>query len=72
MSLSAVGNYFRALREAQPGLTQARLGKLVGVTDIAIGKIERGLSEPKSGLLARLVRVLRANPADVIDLLSNP
>ena len=47
----------RESREAR-GLTQERLGELVGKSPSYIGQIERGLSFPSIPVLARLVEVL--------------
>ena len=44
-------------------VTQAEIGKQVGVTGQAVGLWEQGKSEPKLAVIARLAVVLRTDPA---------
>jgi len=67
MSLTATGAYLKRLREAA-GLSRLGLSKMVDTSDSQIIRIERG-EETRASLLARIIKVLDANPADVNELL---
>lgn len=69
MSLPATGAYLKRLRE-DAGLSRLGLSKKVDTSDSQIIRIEQG-QETRGSLLARIIRVLEANPGDVIELLAS-
>lgn len=52
-----MGNNIRTLREQQ-GLSQAALARKLGVCQQAVGKWERGISDPKWSLAPQLADAL--------------
>ncbi len=70
MSLAAFGAYIKALREKQQGLTQGKLGELVGVAGNTVYRIEAGRQEPETTQLAALLTILGGRIKDVRKLLS--
>lgn len=44
------------------GLTQEKLGELIGVSKVAISNYERGEAQPKMEKLSKLVEVLKLTP----------
>lgn len=52
-----MGNNIRTLRERQ-GLSQAALARKLGVCQQAVGKWERGISDPKWSLAPQLADAL--------------
>ena len=70
MGMKAVGVYLKTLREHRR-LSQAALGRLVGVGSAQIFRIEDGNSEPRATILAAVATVLGADSATVIDLLAD-
>ena len=67
MSLPALGAYLKRLRE-DAGLSRLGLSKLVNTSDSQIIRIEQG-QETRGSLLAKIIKVLNANPEDVVNLL---
>ena len=59
-------NNVRVLREAA-GLTQTKLADKVGVTQQAVGKWERGESDPQWDLAPKLAKVLRCAIDDLFE-----
>jgi recombination protein RecT len=62
---AAFGAYVRRLR-TDAGITQAQLGQGVGVSDKAVGKLERGESMPNSDLVLAVARFLSVHPDDLL------
>ena len=62
-------NNVRVLREAA-GLTQSKLAAEVSVTQQAVGKWERGESDPQWDLAPRLAKVLRCAIGDLFEPIS--
>ena len=52
-----IGKFISACRK-EKGLTQARLGELLGVTDRAVSKWETGKSMPDSSIMLELCGIL--------------
>ena len=50
----------------EKGLTQAELGELLGITDRAVSKWERGISMPDSGIMLDLCRILGISVEDLL------
>ena len=61
----STGENIRRLREGA-GLTQAELGKRVGVSQSMIAQIERGRKEPSLALCRELVEALECRIGDII------
>ena len=55
-----------ASRRKGKGLTQAELGELLGITDRAVSKWERGISMPDSGIMLELCRILGISVEDLL------
>lgn len=70
MSLPATGAYLKRLRE-DAGMSRLALSKKVETSDSQIIRIESG-QETRGSLLAKIIKVLKANADDVIDLLTSP
>lgn len=58
-------NRIKECRKSE-GLSQAELGKLIGLTDKAIGHYEKGIREPKLATLEKLADALSVNPAYLV------
>jgi transcriptional regulator with XRE-family HTH domain len=69
MSLEATGAYLKRLRE-EARLSKLGLSRMVHTSDSQIIRIESG-NETRGSLLANIIRVLGANPEDVVLLLSS-
>ena len=67
MSLTATGAYLKRLRE-EAGFSRLGLSKKVCTSDSQIIRIEQG-QETRGSLLAKIVKVLDANPNDIIEML---
>lgn len=71
MNMRAAGAYLKKLREAQKGLTQSKLGELVGVSGNTIYRIEAGRQEPEGRQLAFLLTLLHGQIEHFQQLLTN-
>lgn len=69
MGLEAFGAYIRTLRTKR-GLTQGKLGSLIGVAGNTVYRIEAGRQEPETTQLASLLTTLGGRIKDVQRLLS--
>lgn len=65
MKKTTLGSLIRSLRK-QNDLTQAALAELVGVTDKAVSKWERGISYPDISLFPKLAGVLGVTSDDLL------
>ena len=65
MDLVKIGRFIAECRKAQ-GLTQARLAEMLGITDRAVSKWERGKSLPDSSIMLALCRILQINVNDLL------
>jgi transcriptional regulator with XRE-family HTH domain len=65
-ALATFGRRVRALR-SERALTEADLGKLVGITDWAVQKLECGQTDVQLGTLLRLARALDVKPSELVD-----
>ena len=57
---------FIAERRKSLGLTQARLGEMLGITDRAVSKWERGISLPDSSIMLELCGILKITVNDLL------
>ncbi len=60
-----IGNFIASLRKEQ-GLTQAQLAEMLGITDRAVSKWERGRSLPDSSLMLELCEILKINVNELL------
>lgn len=65
LDIIKLGAFIRACRTAK-AMTQQELGDLVGISNKAVSKWERGLSFPDITLLPRLARVLEVTVGEII------
>ena len=65
MDLVKVGQFIAGRRKAL-GLTQAQLAEMLGITDRAVSKWERGLSLPDSSIMLELCRILQISVNDLL------
>lgn len=70
MGMKAAGAYLKTLREHRR-LSQAALGRLVGVGSAQIFRIEEGSVEPRAPILAAVSLSLGADPQTIMELLAN-
>lgn len=61
------GEYIYKLR-TEKGLSQAKLGKMLGVSDKAVSKWENGKAKPHVDMLKKLANVLDASFDDMLDM----
>jgi len=54
------------------GCTQKQLAEMIGITDKAVSKWERGINYPDLSLLEPLARVLETSVADLLGLEDSP
>jgi transcriptional regulator with XRE-family HTH domain len=64
--IESLGENIKSAREAS-GLTQAELGKLIGVTGVAIMRYEKGLREPKLETLQKIASALKVDIYSLAD-----
>lgn len=64
--LESLGENIKSAREAS-GLTQTELGKLIGVTGVAIMRYEKGLREPKLETLQKIASALKVDIYSLTD-----
>lgn len=64
MSEAAMGAYIQVIRDYRD-MTQEELGELVGFTGRSISEWETGKTSPKSNILAKIVEIIQADPAEV-------
>lgn len=57
---------FIAERRREIGLTQMQLGEMLGITDRAVSKWERGRSLPDSSIMLELCRILKISVNDLL------
>ena len=57
---------FIAERRREVGLTQMQLGEMLGITDRAVSKWERGLSLPDSSIMLELCSILKITVNDLL------
>ena len=65
MDMVKIGRFIAERRKAQK-LTQARLAEMLGITDRAVSKWERGLSLPDSSIMLELCRILQISVNDLL------
>lgn len=65
MDMVKIGRFIAERRKAQ-NLTQASLAEMLGITDRAVSKWERGLSLPDSSIMLELCRILRISVNDLL------
>ncbi len=61
----SIGKNIRKIREKK-GLTQAELGKLLCITQSAIGQFENDKTSPKIETLEKIASALHISPADLL------
>ena len=61
-----IGNKIRELR-VEKGLSQAQLGKIIGVSQKAVDYWERSINEPKASYLIALVKAFEISFDDFFD-----
>lgn len=57
---------FIAERRRKAGLTQMQLGEMLGITDRAVSKWERGISLPDSSIMLELCKILKITVNDLL------
>lgn len=65
MDMMKIGRFIAERRKGQ-GLTQAKLAEMLGITDRAVSKWERGLSLPDSSIMLELCRILQISVNDLL------
>lgn len=65
MDITKTGGFIAELRREQ-GLTQKKLAEIIGVTDKAVSKWERGLSYPDITILPQLAEVLGVSEGEIL------
>ena len=65
MDLIKIGRFIAERRKTQ-GFTQARLAEMLGITDRAVSKWERGLSLPDASIMLELCRLLGISVNDLL------
>ena len=60
-----IGEFIASLRKEQ-GLTQAQLAEMLGITDRAVSKWERGRSLPDSSIMLELCEILKINVNELL------
>lgn len=58
------GDRIRALRQ-RSGLSQQALGEMLGVSAVAVGKWERGMTQPDINSLSRMADIFRTTIDDI-------
>ena len=61
-----IGNKIKELR-VEKGLSQAQLGKIIGVSQKAVDYWERSINEPKASYLIALVKAFEISFDDFFD-----
>lgn len=70
MGMIAAGAYLRALRDKK-GVSQGKLGELIGVAGNTIWRIEKGKQEPQGAQMVALLAALDGRLDDMQRLLSD-
>lgn len=60
------GNFIKE-RRLKMGLTQEEISKRLGISQVAYGRYELGLREPKFSLIVKISEVLDFKPGDFFD-----
>lgn len=54
-------------RRLELALTQSEVARHAGISKQTVSRLERSLTEPRPGTLAKLARVLDCQPIDLLD-----
>lgn len=62
----SIGNCIKKHRKDK-GLTQKKLGELVGISEVMVGQYERGIRNPKYEMLKQIATALNISIEDLVD-----